>query len=40
MNRVGEMEDGIDRLPPEEFRRIAQRFREREQKRSTSRKFG
>ncbi len=33
MSRVDEIEDAIDRLPPEEFRRLAQWFREREQKR-------
>ena len=31
MSRVEEIEEAIDRLPPEEFRRIAQWFREREQ---------
>jgi hypothetical protein len=31
MSRVEEIEDAIDRLPPEEFRRIARWVREREQ---------
>ena len=31
MNRVEEIEQAIDRLPPEEFRRFAQWFRERDQ---------
>jgi hypothetical protein len=33
MSRVEEIEDAIDRLLPEEFRRLAQWFHEREQKR-------
>ncbi len=33
MSRLQEIEDAIDRLPPEEFRRLAHWFREREQKR-------
>jgi hypothetical protein len=33
MNRVEEIEAAIDRLPPEEYRRIAQWFRAREQAR-------
>jgi hypothetical protein len=32
MKGIEEIEDAIDRLSPEEFRRIAQWFREREQK--------
>jgi hypothetical protein len=33
MSRVEEIEAAIDGLPPEEYRRIVQWFREREQKR-------
>ncbi len=33
MNRVEEIEAAIDGLPPEEFRRIVERLREREQRR-------
>ena len=33
MSRVEEIEDAIDRLPPEEFLRIARWVREREQQR-------
>ena len=33
MDRVSEIEALIDGLPPEEFHRVAQWFREREQKR-------
>ena len=31
MNRVEEIEEAIDRLRPEDFRRLAQWFRERDQ---------